>query len=125
MDCICLSTTESEYYALSQAMRALIPVCTLLKKMCLSLNVPEFTNPDSILTTVHEDNQSALRLATEQRITSRTRFYLARYHFFREHVRNGDISVIYCPTETQEADYLTKNLPEKDFIRIRELVQGW
>ncbi|GFH50765.1 hypothetical protein CTEN210_07241 [Chaetoceros tenuissimus] len=125
MDCICLSTAEAEYYALSQAMRALIPVCTLLKEMCLSLNVPEFTNPDSILTTVHEDNQSALRLATEQRITSRTRFYLARYHFFWEHVRNGDISVIYCPTETQEADYLTKNLPEKDFVRIRELVQGW
>ncbi|GFH50768.1 hypothetical protein CTEN210_07244 [Chaetoceros tenuissimus] len=125
MDCICLSTAEAEYYALSQAMRALIPVRTLLKEMCLSLNVPEFTNPDSILTTVHEDNQSALRLATEQRITSRTRFYLARYHFFWEHVRNGDISVIYCPTETQEADYLTKNLPEKDFVRIRELVQGW
>ncbi|GFH58478.1 hypothetical protein CTEN210_14954 [Chaetoceros tenuissimus] len=125
MDCICLSTAEAEYYALSQAMRALIPVHTLLKEMCLSLNVPEFTNPDSILTTVHEDNQSALRLATEQRITSRTRFYLARYHFFWEHVRNGDISVIYCPTETQEADYLTKNLPEKDFVRIRKLVQGW
>ncbi|GFH62197.1 hypothetical protein CTEN210_18673 [Chaetoceros tenuissimus] len=115
MDCICLSTAEAEYYAFSQAMRALIPVRTLLKEMCLSLNVPEFTNPDSILTTVHEDNQSALCLATEQRITSRTRFYLARYHFFWEHVRNRDISVIYCPTESQEADYLTKNLPEKDF----------
>lgn len=56
MDCICLSTAEAEYYALSQAMHAPIPVRSLLKEICTAIKVTDLDKPDSIITTVHEDN---------------------------------------------------------------------
>jgi hypothetical protein len=74
---------------------------------------------------VYEDNTSALTLANEQRITSRTRHYHTRWHFFWEHVKSGEVEIVHVATIDQEADYLTKGLPREPFERIRRKVQGW
>lgn len=71
------------------------------------------TKMDTIQNTVHEDTQTALSLAVNQRITSHTCLYLARWNFFWEIVVNDtkqNTEIIYCPTANQEADYLTKGL---------------
>mmetsp|Transcript_14539 Transcript_14539/g.27360 ORF Transcript_14539/g.27360 Transcript_14539/m.27360 type:complete len:86 (+) Transcript_14539:219-476(+) len=82
---------------------------------------------NSIRTTVHEDNKVALPLTVNQRITSRTRHYLARWHFFWNIVNDPqqNIDIVYCPTNEQEADYLTKGLDFETFIKWRKLVEGW
>jgi len=58
---ICLSTAESEYYALSQSMRVLLPIRSTLIEMINNISFPShlkvFNN--QITTTTHEDNTSA------------------------------------------------------------------
>ena len=81
---ICLSTAESKYYSLSQSMRALLPIQSLVSEFMTLVNVPEHLRSidHEVHTTTHKDNTSALSLATEQRLTNPTRHYHCRWHFF-------------------------------------------
>ena len=124
---ICLSTAESEYYSLSQSMRALLPIQGLLTEFMRQVDVPANLRGigQIVHATTHEDNTSALSLATEQRLTSRTRHYHCRWHFFWQHVQDGNVEVVYCETSEQDADYLTKALVHDKFVLNRGRVQGW
>ena len=82
-------------------------------------------NSNTFMTTVHEDNTAALSLAVDQRISSRTRHYHVRWHFFWTAIQNSQVEVVYVETIKQEADYLTKGMCVDGFERIRRLVQGW
>ena len=124
---ICLSTMESEYYSLSQSMRALLPIKSIVEEFMQQVNVPNHLRGvgQRVHATTHEDNTGALTLATEQRLTPRTRHYHCRWHFFWQHVQDGDVEVVYCDTAEQDADYLTKPLVHDKFVANRERVQGW
>ena len=130
---ISLSTSEAEYYALSQAMRAVLPMREFLKeiidKLDLSSNYSEIESSifKNFETTVHEDNSSALNLAVNQKVTSRTKHYLVKYHFFWDHVNDlkNNIKVVKVPTNEQRADYLTKGLTRDVFESCRRQNQGW
>jgi hypothetical protein len=121
---ISLSTLESEYSALSQAMRQLIPIRLLIIEL-LSVLDPRESLTSSISCTVFEDNNGALALANNQRITARTKYFHVKWHHFWNAVTVGDIAVIKVSTKEQLADYLTKGLPREVFEYIRKLVQGW
>ena len=127
MSSICLSTAEAEYYALSQAMRVVLPLRALLLEIFTHVHLPKVLLPlDSQFTaTVHEDNTSALSLATDQRITSRTRHYNQRKHFFWQAINDAEVEVVYCDTELQDADFLTKGKPSEPFEKNRRRVMGW
>jgi hypothetical protein len=121
---ISLSTLESEYSALSASMRTLIPLRSLLSEVVAALRLPpQFKS--TIRCRVFEDNNGALLLATKQRITNRTKYFLVKWHFFWSHVTNGDVSILKVDTKEQWADYLTKGLNRETFEHIRKLVQGW
>lgn len=121
---ISLSTLESEYAGLSQSMRTLLPIRRLLIEVTTALELTS-TLRSSIHCRVFEDNNGALLLATKQRITSRTKYFLVKWHFFWSHVRNGEVDVEKVDTKEQRADYLTKGLVRELFEIIRALVQGW
>ena len=70
-------------------------------------------------------NTSALWLATEQQVTSRTRHYHIRWHHFWEAVKEGNVLVQYVETNEQDADYLTKCRSLPTFLANRSRVQGW
>ena len=127
MQSIALSTAEAEYYSLSLAMRALLPIRALLLEMTHNIRMPPdlVISPDQFMATVHEDNTAALSLAVNQRVTSRTRHYHVRWHFFWAAIQDSQVEVVYVDTLRQEADYLTKGMPVEGFERIRKLVQGW
>ena len=74
---------------------------------------------------VFEDNQSCYYLATNQRITNRTRYYLASMHWFWSQYNEGAFTITKCPTDQMQADYLTKLPPREVFERNRKAVQGW
>jgi len=79
---IALSTTEAEYIALSQAMRALLPMRSLLREVGTKMDLA-FSEKSSIRTCVWEDNNSALRLATNlNKISLCTKHLAIKYHFF-------------------------------------------
>jgi hypothetical protein len=121
---ISLSTLESEYSSLSQAMRQLIPLRLLIIEL-LTIVDNEETLTSSISCTVFEDNNGALALATNQRITARTKYFHVKWHHFWNAVTTGDIKVVKVSTKDQLADYFTKGLPREVFEYIRNLVQGW
>ena len=126
---ITLSTAESEYAALSSCMRALIPVRRLLLEILQGIGREDATS-HSISARVFEDNNSALQLATQQRITNRTRHYLVKWHHFWASVKPSDdglpeIQVLRVDTDLQDADFLTKGLVVIVFEANRFRVLGW
>ena len=75
--------------------------------------------------TVFEDNQSAFYLATNQRITNRTKYFLAKWHWFWESYKQKLFDIVKCPTQEMLADYFTKSLSKELFEKNRVAVQGW
>ena len=121
---IALSTTHAEYVALSQCMRIVLPFRAMVKE---ALEIVKMNSKidTTFKTTVFEDNMGAYYLATNQRLTSRSKHFLIKYHHFWEAVRNGEVSVEKIETHLQNADYLTKGLPHDVFHQNRRRVQGW
>lgn len=121
---ISLSTQMAEYQGLSHSLRILLPIRRLLIEVATALELPS-----QIQATIHaevfEDNAACLSLATDQRITSRTKYFLVKWHFFWSHVRSGDIKISKIDTKLQDADYQTKGLPRQPFETNRHRVQGW
>lgn len=125
---ICLSTTEAEYAALSACLRELLCIKRVLEEIVQVLDVPESLKT-TIKATVFEDNAACLSLATEQRLTNRTRYYHTSWHWFWEHVGDKDsdkeIKAEKIETSLQNIDYGTKALPVQPFEANRFRVQGW
>lgn len=119
---ICLSTTEAEYVALSQAMREVLPMISMLKELNLALNI-EAQKP-IIKCTVFEDNNGAIELASAPRMRPRTKHIALKYHFFRRFI-GKTVSIKRIDTSQQIADTLTKPLPKPGFEYLRNKLQGW
>ena len=64
-----MSTLEAEYIALSSCLCTLIPLCRMLGETADNLGLSDKVK-SSIDAVVHEDNNGALSLATEQRARS-------------------------------------------------------
>jgi hypothetical protein len=127
---ICLSTLEAEYVALVAAVRAVIPIRNVILDLLQFLDIPQPSVP-LLSCTIFEDNQGAFLLATKQKISSRTRYFNVKWHFFWSHVYHptnnpdGWMMVHKCATDLQDADYLTKGLPRDTHEANRKRVQGW
>jgi hypothetical protein len=133
---IALSTSESEYGALSQAMRTLLPIKAMVMELVKNVDLVDnegteiFGTRTKVLefeTTVYEDNAAALSLANKQQVTSRTKHWCVKYHFFWHHINdlNQRLKVVKVETTKQKADYLTKGLTKDMFENCRRLNQGW
>jgi hypothetical protein len=108
---IAFSSQEAEYISLSTAMKSLIYLRRVHEEICLALNPP--FDPKSNISTVFEDNQSCLILATidPPRMTPRSKSIVVKYHWFRSHLSKDTIVMQYCPSKLQRANILTKPLP--------------
>jgi hypothetical protein len=124
--CIATSTMESEYTALSMALRAAIPLLDVTKSINDGLKFTA-TRLLTFKATVHEDNMGALRLAKLEpgQHTPRSKFYALKLHWFRSWLVPRQIEIIHCPTADQKADYLTKPLGPTLFEACRFLSMGW
>ena len=123
---IALSTMESEYTALSTAMKDVIPLRTLFTTLGSSIGIG-VNLLTTFQTTVHEDNFGALTLARMEpgRTTPRSKHYAVKIHWFRSKVKPNKIVVVKIDTSLQRADILTKGLRIKQFQSIRQLLCGW
>ncbi|KAJ9566570.1 LOW QUALITY PROTEIN: hypothetical protein OSB04_002536 [Centaurea solstitialis] len=71
---------------------------------------------------IYCDNTSAIAIANNPVLHSKTKHIEVRYHFIRDHVMNGDIELHFFPTEYQLADLFTKPLDVTHFnMLISEL----
>ena len=118
-----LSTTESEYIALSQSLRDVIPMMELLKELTSHMSIQDIS--PVINCSVFEDNNGALELAQLPRMRPRTRHIATKYHFFRSYVQSGEVRVRSIHTKEQIADIFTKPLPQPAFEYLRKKLLGW
>jgi Reverse transcriptase (RNA-dependent DNA polymerase) len=122
---IALSTLEAEYIALSTSMRTLIPLRALVAEVCNGLQIVRST--ESKVSTVFEDNNGCLTLAKAAfpNMTPRTKHIAVKYHWFRSHLKPGEIDAVRIDTKHQKADIFTKGLPTSEFAEKRKMIMGW
>jgi hypothetical protein len=121
---IALSSTESEYVALSQALREVIPLIRLIKELDAAGFDVNSKTPE-IHCKLFEDNVGALTMAKTPKMRPRTKHMNLKYHHFRESVEDGTVSIHQISTEEQTADILTKPLGIDLFEKFRKKMMGW
>ena len=110
------SSTESELVALSDMCGKVI--------WCREFLIGQGMNPPPAR--VYQDNQSTLAMIKHGSSTSdRTKHVSIRYFWVKDRVDQGEIEVIYCPTEDMIADILTKPLQGETFKKLRALLLNW
>jgi len=122
---IALSSVESEYISLSQALREVISLMQMVDE-AKRLGVPVLCEAKTkVRCRAFEDNMGALELANVPKMRPRTKHINIKYHHFREHVRRGTITVEYTNTKDQVADIFTKPLALDLFSKHRKTLLGW
>lgn len=111
-DIISTSTTESEFYALSEAVKEVQWLRNILKDFNVEVKEPIIIN---------SDNQSTIKMVENSKFSSRTKHIDVRLHFVRECVNVGKIILNYCPSEENVADLLTKPLAGVKMKYLRNL----
>ena len=109
---ISLSTTKSEYVAMTHAAKEAIWICMFLGEVLRPLSKPMLP---------YCDNQSAIAVAKNDQFHACTKHIDIQYHFIHEAITWNIIKVRYCPTQHMVADIFTKALPMKTFEQLRTL----
>ena len=106
---IALSTAEAEYYGLAVACQD----CIFLRELLNSMGLPQ-DGP----TLINEDNQACITLANNPITQKRTRHIQVKFHFVRQLVLEGLITLKYCPSSEMWADVFTKPLspPQHNYL---------
>jgi hypothetical protein len=148
--CLCMQTArffgsvgcrlaKAEYFALSQSLRDVIPLITLLKARRRTsqhthkeVNVvfPVHVKTPTFVCKVHEDNQSCITVATSQKFSPQTKHIACRDRSVRHHfcsfIKDRRIKISYCRTTDQKADILTEPLADDLFFKLRySMLCGW
>ncbi|GJU45326.1 hypothetical protein Tco_1202592 [Tanacetum coccineum] len=96
--CIAMSTTEAEYMAITEAGKELLWLNNFLEEL----------DRAHIECVLYCDNQSTIHLAKKPVFHSRTKHIKIRYHYIRELVSKGTLSLKKNLGEKNPADMLTK-----------------
>jgi hypothetical protein len=104
------SSTESDIVAVNN----LIPQILWAR---LFMKAQGFAVSNNIL---YQDNKSAILLETNGRASSskRTRHIEIWYYYVANRVAKGDLRVVWCPMDKMIADFLTKPLLGKAFVKF-------
>lgn len=112
---VALSSSESEYMAVSAATQEAIHLRRLMESLGFKQDEP---------TILFCDNQGAVAMTENPVMHKRSKHIDIRYHFVRDVVARGDIKLAYIPTEFQPADLLTKALPRARVQHLRPMLLG-
>ncbi len=122
---IALSALEVEYIALSTAMRDLVPLRRLMKEIGERCEL-DFVKPAMVHSTIFEDNNGALGLATAPKLTPRTKHIGVKYHWFKSLIgKEHGFEIVKVESRDQKADIFTKGLPAETFEHVRKILMGW
>lgn len=111
-DVIALSSAESEYVALTETCKEVSWLRELIKGFDINMTEP---------TTVYTDSQSCINIIKNQRFSNRSKHIDTKYHYIRNLVTDGKISLLYVPTAENVADLMTKPLGSIKTAYLRRL----
>ena len=97
---------EAETGSLTEGLREALWLINLYKEVNWCLKPP---------IKLYEDNKGAITTAYNPTNHNRTKHTLLRYHFVREQLRKGNVSITYLNTNDMPADGLTKALSPPKF----------
>ena len=81
-----VSTLNSKYVTLSNSVRALLPLKILIKEIIDNLVIYSEKLNFVSSSTIYEDNNRAIVVATSPRMTPIPKHIAVKYHWFRQHV---------------------------------------
>nr|KYP75144.1 Retrovirus-related Pol polyprotein from transposon TNT 1-94 [Cajanus cajan] len=105
------STAEAEYVAAVAAANQAI----WLRKLMANLYMEQKES-----TQVLVDNQVAISISKNHVFHGKTKHFKIKLYFLREVQKQGDVQLLYCKTENQLADFLTKSLSQARFEYLRQ-----
>lgn len=107
--CVSLSSTEAEYVALTEATQELLWLKDLCKEFSIKIQYP---------VQIKADNQSAIKIVSNQKFSNSTKHIETKYHFIKSIKEQNIIGLQYCPAEYNIADMLTKPLAA---VKLKDL----
>jgi len=105
------SSTEAEYYGLSNASREATWIRRLLRDF-------QYQEPDAKKTLIFADNQGAIALGNNPEFHQRAKHIEVVWHYIREQIGANLVDVQFCPTQEMVADGLTKPLPTAGHLKF-------
>ena len=114
---------HSEYVILSHSIRALIPFKSIIKGVIDNLGIDSKNLKFVLSSTIYEDNNRSIVVATSPRMTPSSKHIAVKYHWFRQHV-GKEFFIRKIESENQKADIFTKSLQGQIFVRIMNLLCG-
>ncbi|KAL6130957.1 hypothetical protein ACLB2K_069335 [Fragaria x ananassa] len=108
---VTLSTTEAEYVAATTCACQAVWMRRVLE---------EIGHEQTGSTVLICDNASTIKLSRNPVLHGRSKHIKVRFHFLRDLTKDGDIELLYCGTQSQLADIMTKPLKLEAFQRLRQ-----
>lgn len=108
---VTLSSTEAEFVSLCSTIQKVVEV----RKLAIELGIVS-KEP----TMIHSDNESAIKIASNEKSSQRTRHMSVRVAYPKEQIEAGNITIKHVRADDQIADSLTKPILVHKFVRDRE-----
>ena len=105
---VTLSSTEAEYFAISELTKEIMFVRQVLDSMGVLIELPII---------IEVDNVGAIFLAHNSTTSQRTKHIDTRVHYIREFVEEGVLKIIFVKSADNDSDICTKNTVKEVFNR--------
>lgn len=113
--CVAQSTSEAEYLAANEAAMHIVSERRRLNELGF---------PQSSPTILYCDNQTTMRMITDEGKYERRKHIDVKHHYIREQIERNTLSISYVESALNQADLLTKPLPKASFIFHRNALMG-
>lgn len=121
---VALSSCEAEYMAICEVTQAIMWTIAMMKEMDIhtATNITGRTSSNLPIPVVTSDNKSAIAMAKNDMLHNRSKHIDIKYHFIRDEITKGTISLQWISTHDQVADIFTKTLVPRLFLKFRDLL---
>jgi len=103
---VSLSSTEAEYVTMSEVCMEVIFIENILVFLEIKLDYPILIQCDYV---------GAIYLAINEKTSGQTKHIYVWYHYERDFIEDGIVKIIFVRSKDNQADPLTKNVPEANY----------
>jgi len=119
-------STKQKLNTKSSTEAELVGVSDTLSQILWTNYFLEHQHYDTDDTILFQDNTSAIQMENNGKMSTgkRSKHIHIRYFFIKDRVHNNEVSIRHCPTDMMLADFWTKPLQGKLFLKFRDQILG-